>query len=138
MPTLCIWCVQYHHFPFGNLGSFAFYLYNAPILQFQKLKKLVQWVKWWWITNGCNGTQCCLKNLWHKRREIWWVHISYNTQTMASGGIMYWIILEINVICWLGLGMIAPNTIIPSLKVIMSPMHHVPNVEIGVQMPTKD
>ncbi len=29
MPTLCIWCVQYHHFPFGNLGSFAFYLYNA-------------------------------------------------------------------------------------------------------------
>ncbi len=24
------------------------------------LKKSVQWVKWWWITNG-NGIQCCLK-----------------------------------------------------------------------------
>jgi hypothetical protein len=48
--------MEYHHFPVRNLGSFAFYLYNAPILQFQKLKNLVQWIKWWWITNGCNGT----------------------------------------------------------------------------------
>jgi hypothetical protein len=48
--------MEYHHFHVGNLGSFAFYLYNAPILQFQKLKILVQWIKWWWITNGCNGT----------------------------------------------------------------------------------
>lgn len=39
---------------------------NAPIFKLQKLD-LIQWVKWWWVTNGSNDTQCCLRKFWHKR-----------------------------------------------------------------------
>jgi hypothetical protein len=34
---------------------------NAPILKFKKLD-LIQWAKWWWITNGSNDFQSCLRN----------------------------------------------------------------------------
>lgn len=71
-------------FPFGDLGSFALDLCECSHTPIPKARNLIQAIKWWWVPNVCNGTQCCSRNSWHKICGIWWVHMNTTHRPMVE------------------------------------------------------